>query len=281
MAEKHKIILMSDIHYRCADYFGRTQDQTAELLCEDLAKEYAKEPYDAVLLLGDYSLDHWAWQTKGTYLTRGISNAKLFAERYLERIAPEGVELRMIAGNHEQYGEKLWTELTGHKRRDHLVLGDILFILTDTFGGDLDPTEHSDGTYCGANVADIKELMAKYPDKKVILCAHWFDVNLESPEFLELLRAEERILCLFCGHNHRSRVTSTGEENGNKPIIGTGNYSYSGEPNNVRCLPGYRVLKIDGERLSCKYVVQPHTFKIGDVRFTTEYTEQDTIELAF
>jgi uroporphyrin-III C-methyltransferase len=206
-------------------------------------------------------------------------SAKLFAERYLKRIAPEGVELRMIAGNHEQYGEKLWNELTGYQRRDHLVIGNILFILTDTFGGDLDPTEHSDGTYCGANVADIKELMAKYPDKKVILCAHWFDVNLESPEFLELLRTEERILCLFCGHNHRSRVSSTGDENGNKAIIGTGNYSYSGEPNNVRCLPGYRVLEIDGERLSCKYVVQSHTFKIGDVRFTTEYTEQDTIEL--
>ena len=42
MAKKHKIILMSDIHYRCADYFGRTQEETAELLCEDLAKEYAK-----------------------------------------------------------------------------------------------------------------------------------------------------------------------------------------------------------------------------------------------
>jgi hypothetical protein len=106
MAEKYKIILMSDIHYHCADYFGRAQDHTAELLCEDLASEYAKEPYDAVLLLGDYSLDHWAWNTKGTYLTKGISNAQRFAEIYLPRIAPEGVAVRMIAGNHEQYGER-------------------------------------------------------------------------------------------------------------------------------------------------------------------------------
>ena len=72
------------------------------------------------------------------------------------------------------------------------------------------------GTYCGANVADIKELMARYPDKKVILCAHWFDMKLESEEFLELLRNEERILCLFCGHNHRSHIVSTGEENGKR-----------------------------------------------------------------
>ena len=281
MTKKTKIILMSDIHYRCADYFGRGQEETMELICDDLAEEYAKEPYDALLLLGDYSLDHWAWQTKGTYLTQGISNAKLFAERYLERLVPEGVEIRMIAGNHEQYGEELWTELTGYKRRDHIVIGDVLFILTDTFGGDLDPTEHSDGTYCGANVSDINELMARYPDKKVILCAHWFDMKLESEEFLELLRNEERILCLFCGHNHRSHIVSTGEENGNKPIICTGNYSYSGEPNNVRCLPGYRVLEIDEEGLFCKYVVRPHTYKVGALRFSNEYTEQDTIELKF
>ena len=90
MQNRSKIILMSDIHYRCADYFGRGQEETMELICDDLAEEYAKEPYDALLLLGDYSLDHWAWQTKGTYLTQGISNAKLFAERYLERLVPEG-----------------------------------------------------------------------------------------------------------------------------------------------------------------------------------------------
>ena len=37
------------------------------------------------------------------------------------------------------------------------------------------------------SVSDIKALMERYPDKKVILCAHWFDVKKESEEFLELL----------------------------------------------------------------------------------------------
>ncbi len=281
MSKKSKIILMSDIHYRCANYFGRLPEEIAELLCEDLAAEYKKEPYDALLLLGDYSLDHWGWCTKGTYINEGISNSKLFVEHYLDRIAPDGVSVRMIAGNHEQYGETLWRELTGHQRRDHIVIGDILFILTDTFGADLDPTEHSDGTYCGANVTDIIELMARYPDKKVILCAHWFDINTESQEFCELLRKEERIICLFCGHNHRSGIANTGEKNGNKPILYTGHYSYSGEPNNIRCLPGYRVLEIDKDGLLSKYVVRPHTYKIDDVKFSNEYTEQDILELKF
>lgn len=276
-----KIVIASDIHYRCADYFGRDQERIAELFCEDLAKEYEKAPYDALLLLGDYSLDHWKWQTKGTYLEKGISNAKLFRERFLERIAPDGVQVKMIAGNHEQYGEALWQELTGFQRRDHLVIGDFLFILTDTYGGDLDPTEHSDGTYIGADVAQIRSLMASYPDKKTVLCAHWFDVSSESDQFRTLLKEENRILCLFCGHNHKSRVASTGEEFGNKPILYTGHYSYSGEGNNVRCLPGYRVLELGEDGMVSKYVVWPHRYKIGEVYFSNEYTEQDSLKLRF
>ena len=278
MKTKTKVILMSDIHYNCADYFGRPPEEAIKLLCEDLAAEYAKEPYEALLLLGDYSLDHWVWHTKGTYLGQGISNAKLFAERYLDKITPAGVEIRMIAGNHEQYGDALWNTFTGHHRKEHIVIGDLLFILTDTYGADLDPTEHSDGTYCGADVKQIKELMARYPDKKVILCAHWFNMSAESMDFCELLRTEERILCLCCGHNHKSVIMSTGEENGNKPILCTGHYSYSGEPNSIRCLPGYRVLEWDEGKLSSWYTARSHTYKIEGVTFTNEVVKQDEYE---
>lgn len=279
MNKKIKIILSSDIHYRCADYYGRPKEEIAELLCADLEAEYKKEPYDALLLLGDYSLDHWGWNDGGTYLNHGISNAELFTKKYLGRIAPDGVTVKMIPGNHEQYGEELWHKLTGYHRNDHAVIGDILFILTDTFAGNLDPTEHSDGTYTGANVSDIKELMARYPDKKVVLCSHWFDMSVESEEFRELLRRESRVLCLFCGHNHKSCVDSTGEENGGKPILYTGNYSYSGEKNNVACLPGYRRLLIDEKELSCCYVAPSHRYKIGEVYFTNEYAEQDSVTI--
>lgn len=274
-----KIIIASDIHHRCSDYYAVPADEIAENFCADLNAEYKKEPYDALLLLGDYSLDHWAWNTKGSYLARGVSNTAHFVKECLGRIAPEGVAVRMIAGNHEQYGEELWHELTGYNRRDHIIIGDILFILSDTFGGDLDPTDHSDGTYIGVNMDDINELMARYPDKKVILCSHWFDIAAESEEFRELLRTEDRILCLFCGHNHISRVASTGEANGNKPILYTGNYSYSGEGNCARCLPGYRVLTVTSDALESKYVVPPHKYTLGYVPVTTEYTEQDRLEI--
>ena len=275
-----RIIIASDIHFCEEGWYGFERENRAEALCAELAAEYEKAPYEALLLLGDYSLDHWAWNTKGTYLTKGVSNTALFRERYLHRLAPKGVALRMIAGNHEQYGEEKWQEITGgFHRRDHLVVGDYLFILEDTFGGDLDPAEHSDGTYIGADVAEIKALMAEHPDKKVILCAHWFDVTKESEAFLQLLRTEARILCLICGHNHRSRVDTTGEENGNKPILYTGNYSYSGEKNAVRCLCGYREMILGDAGISSCYIVNPHTYRMGAVTFHTEYAMQDEFEL--
>lgn len=272
---------MSDIHYNCANYFGRDPEVAMECLSEDLGAEYEKAPYDALLLLGDYSLDHWAWQTKGTYLGAGVSNTKAFVEKYLPRLLKKGVEVRMIPGNHEQYGDELWNAFTGHKRQEHIVLGDILFILGDAYGADLDPIEHSDGTYVGADVEKIRALMAEYPDKKVILCAHWFDVTRESEDFRRLLCEEERILCLFCGHNHKSIIMNTGDGAGNKPILCTGHYSYSGEVNNILCPPGYRVLEFDESGLACKYVAHSHAYQIEGVSFTTEYAEINALYIPF
>ena len=208
--EKTRIIIASDIHFCEEGWYGVSRDKKEVLLRADFQREYVKAPYEALLLLGDYSLDHWQWNTKGTWLTRGHSDTRLFAARCLPVMAPAGVAVRMVAGNHEQYGEALWQALTGgYSRRDHIVIGDILFVLSDTYGGDLDPDEHSDGTYIGADVAEIEALLARYPDKKVILCAHWFNMDRESEAFLALLRREARILCLVCGHNHTSRVAST------------------------------------------------------------------------
>ena len=274
---KKRVILMSDIHYNCADWFGIDRKESIEQLCADLAKEYAKAPVDAVLLLGDYSLDFWAWDTKGCYINEGVSRTRQFVEQYLDRLVPDGVSVRMIAGNHEQYGEALWREMTGYLRRDHIVIGDILFILSDTFGADLDPTEHSDGTYIGANVEDITSLLTTYPDKNVILCAHWFDMDKETEAFKELLRWEKRIKCLVCGHNHRSVILSTGEENGNLPILCTGHFSYSGEKDPKSCLFGYREITVTDRAIVSKYISPANTYTIDGSSYTSEYTEQDKI----
>ena len=47
-------------------------------------------------------------------------------------------------------------------------MGDILFILNDTFIGDIDQTTHSDKAYTEARVDGIKALMEGGSDEKVI-----------------------------------------------------------------------------------------------------------------
>jgi hypothetical protein len=87
--------------------------------------------------------------------------------------------------------------------------------------------------------------------------------------------------CTDCGHNHLSRIASTGEACGNKPIIYTGHYSYSGEGNPVHCLNGYREVLITEEGIASKYIVPSHTYTMKNVTFTTEYAEQDEIKIPF
>ena len=42
MNKRIKVIIASDIHYRCGDYYKVPQDDIAENLCADLEAEYKK-----------------------------------------------------------------------------------------------------------------------------------------------------------------------------------------------------------------------------------------------
>ena len=274
-----RILLISDLHLCHVDWQGMTSEARMALMAEQVNAYTDAHPTDAILMLGDFSLDFWQWQIGGSYLADPpVSNTKRFVDEFVSRLR---VPCYLIPGNHEQYGNATWKAITGCDRQFALKIGDLRVLMLDTFAANLDPTEHSDGTYCGADVAEIRALMSRYPNKKVILCVHWFDMDMESEDFRELLRNEDRILCLFCGHNHRSAVANTGEDAGNKPIGYTGQYSYSNEPNTVRSLHGYRLLEFDEKGLSCRYIVHPHRYRIGDVYFTNEYSEQDKLEISF
>ena len=277
MKNKQRFLIASDIHLCHIDWYGVPTEERMERFVRHVEEEYAKEPFEALLLLGDYSLDHWKWNIKGCWLTEGKSNTRTFAETYVSRLKKLGVPIVMIAGNHEQYGEALWTELTGYHRRDHLVCGDILFIFPDTFGADLDPTEHSDGTYCGVDVTFIKEIMAKYPDKKVILCAHHFAPERESEAFRTLVKEEKRILCLFGGHVHRSNVVELGEAWGNKVLLYTGNYAYNTgkEADAETSFWGFRDLKINSDEWSSRYITPENTAVIDGKEIHHPYGVQD------
>ena len=276
----HRFLIASDIHLCHLDWYGVPTEERMVRFVHHVQEEYAKDPFEAILLLGDYSLDHWKWNIKGCWLTEGKSNTRTFAQSYVAQLEKLGVPIVMIAGNHEQYGEALWTELTGYRRRDHLVCGDILFILPDTFGVDLDPTEHSDGTYCPAQIGFIREMMVRYPDKKVVLCAHHFAPERESEELRRLVREDDRILCLFGGHVHRSAVVALGEEWGNKALLYTGNYSYNTgkEADAETSFWGFRDLIIDGDTLTSRYITPENAAVIEGKQILHAYGVQDVYQ---
>lgn len=277
MNQQTNLILASDIHLCHADWLGVPSAERVQRLIDNLRCEYEKQPYEALLLLGDYSLDHWKWQIKGSYIEQGLSYTKIFVEQYLSQLRDLPIEIRMIAGNHEQYGEELWHILTGHHREECFVTGDWLFILMDTFCANLDPTEHSDGTYTGADMDFIRKNMEQYPDKKVILCSHYLDPKRESEEFRALLRREERIICLVCGHTHRSEIWHMEKEYGEKCVLFTGQY---GEPP-ANTMWGYRRLTLTDAYIESCYVTPENAFVRDNERILYPYGEQDYIKIDF
>lgn len=283
MGNRTRILIASDIHWCHLEWYGVKNEDRMERFVRHVEEEYEKDPFEALLLLGDYSLDHWAWNTKGCYINEGVSCTKMLAEALLPRLKKLGVPIAMIAGNHEQYGNALWQKITGgFSRTDALCVGDYLFIMPDTFGANLDPTEHSDGTYCGTDMTFVREQMARYPDKKVILCAHHFDPARESEEFRTLLREDDRVLCLFGGHVHRSKVVELGPELGNKALLYTGNYSYNGGNQPAQeSMWGFRDLVLEDGVLTSRYITPENSFTFKGEAVLHPYGYQDEYSRTF
>lgn len=243
---------MSDLHYCQEEYGGISRDEKAERILKFIQDEHEKAPFSAILFLGDYSLDHWAWNVKGSWLTEGKSYTKQFVETYLKELpAPHF----MLAGNHEQYGEELWKSITGFSRSGEVVVGDYLFVLWDSYGADLDPTEHSDGTYTPIDVAKVREAMARHPDKKVILCSHFFVPTLTEEE-CALIR-DDRIVCLCMGHTHFTGVNMLSEEYGCKLVLQTG--SWGGTGSSGRWPWGGRDMYLEDGCVTSSYIVPAQT----------------------
>jgi predicted phosphodiesterase len=227
-------------------------------------------------MLGDYSLDFWVCPPFGSVLNRGTSYTEKFMKDVYPHLPP--CPKYMIAGNHEQYGHENWKRITGHERRVTVPYGDYLFIILDNFGGDLDPTVNSDVTYTPSDLAYIHDQMESYPNTKVFLCAHDFNMEKETPEFCELLKREDRIICLFAGHTHRSDITDLGEACGHKCLIRDGQFSYSRDIENSRW--GWRELCFheDGS-VTTAYITPDSDMVLGGVMCHHEGGRQDEMVL--
>ena len=278
--DRKRVLVASDIHLCHVDWYGMENSKRVKRFIEDVKKEYEKDPFEMLLLLGDYSLDHWVFDIGGSYLREGLSNTKNFVDDYLSEIKEMGIPVYMIPGNHEQYGHEDWEKFTGGKRETYAVLDDYLFILDDTYAGVLDPKEHSDGIYKPVNIERIKNLMNKYPDKKVFLCSHFYDPRNESEEFKEFCKNEKRIIAMMCGHIHVSKVWDMREAFG-KMMLMTGNYSYSSEKPAEDSLWGFRDLILTDNSAESRYITVDADYIIDGKELHRDYGYQDTYKFEF
>ena len=249
--ETDRLLLVTDIHHCHGDWYGTESSDRMELLCKSLREEHEKRPYDAILSLGDYSLDFWAWNEGGSFLwDPPVSNTDAFVKTYVPQMP---TDFYMIPGNHEQYGHETWLKITGMPREYVIVYGDCVFVMLDTFSGELDPTVNHDGCYTGINTELLTRVLEDYPDKKIILCAHDLYIHQESEAARKLILENKNILCAFAGHRHRDNTLILPDSWRCLPVFYCGDFSYSSGPREEKNW-GYRTLDFLGTAMSTVYV---------------------------
>ena len=233
-----RVLLVSDMHYTtqespaelklkfpdantsiaAGDAFGHTQREKIEKVFEGIAYEDAKEPLDAVFVLGDLSIDDY------NFRNLPINFCERFKIDCLDRLrCPSFV----LAGNHDSYPDELWRDIFGCGRQYSVTVADQVFIMLDTFRAC--PASGASGAqYTPVDTDFLRGELEKYRGKNIFLCSHFFRVGDESDAFKRLVRESEDIICLFCGHTHHNGVIELGEEYGNKQLFDIGGYGYHG-----------------------------------------------------
>ncbi len=245
-----RFIMTSDQHDCHIEWYGVDTDTRLRLWAKAICDEHEKEPLDGIFLIGDYSLDFW--QSGGSYFDRGESRTKHFIDTYLP-LLPAGVPVYLVPGNHEQYDNETWKEITGFDRYFTVEVAGILFIMWDSFGGDLEPTYNYDGTYLPMDTAYLKKALKKYKGDTVFIVTHTFEAELESSETIDVIRHDERIKAVFSGHDHLSRIqTLIGTS---IKILRTGNFSYTNYKEPRESFWGFRDLVVTKDGFSSKYIM--------------------------
>lgn len=234
---KHRILLVSDMHYTTdlsekalrlthpeataslasGPLFGRTQKEKIDLIAQAVCEEHRRSPLDAVLVLGDLSIDDYDYRK--------------LPDNYCRRFLEECMQCFpcpawALAGNHDSYPEEEWKSIFGYGRQYSIQIKDRVFIMLDTFRT-LPAHDASGAGYTPVDTEFLSAELAKYPTENIFLCAHYIDVAQEkqNESFCRLLHENDRILALFRGHTHiAERLTFEG-----KPLVDIGGYGYNGQ----------------------------------------------------
>ncbi len=256
-----RLLLLTDLHLCHIAWYGLAPEERLARMVAQVSRNVEEFHPDALLMLGDYSLDFWQWDIGGSFLhDPPVSNTARFMRDFVSRlpIAPY-----LIPGNHEQYGNEAWRAITGRDRQYRVRCGGVEILMLDTFAGELDPTVNSDGCYTGPDAALIREALKEREGRKLILCGHDFDPAQDDPAVRALIAGEDAILALFAGHTHVAEV----ETYEGKPLLRCGQFSYA--RGSVKDTPwGMREVVITDRTLDSVYRVYENTLCVDGVTYT-------------
>lgn len=203
------------------DAFGKTQGQKTEKIYNDIMEEYRRSPLDAVLILGDLSIDDFDFR----HLPENF--CKKFKEECMDRLPCPAFA---IPGNHDSHPDCVWRDIFGYSREFVIEFGECVFVMLDTFS-DLPAKSASGALHTQINDVFLKEALDKYKGKKIFICAHYLCDKTFSDTACRLIRECPDVVCMYRGHTHHSAVIDTDESLGNKRIVDIGGYGYQGMKN--------------------------------------------------
>lgn len=268
-----RILFSSDVHLCHFDWCGRSSEERMDNMIRQMNEYYDEKPYEMVVFLGDYSLDHWKWQIKGSWLEQGINNTERFIREYVSRLK---VPSYLMPGNHEQYGDEMWKKMTGGPRQGYFTVGGYLVICCDNYAKELDPDYHHDGVYTVTDLDFVRKVMAQNPQLPVILCGHNFDQDKEPEEFYAFLKEEKRIVLLMCGHDHITEIHDMGEKADHVCVVYDGHYAYPGMKRSVQStMWGFCDAVLSDEGVDIRYVEPENDIMIDGAPYHHEYREQN------
>lgn len=233
----HRVIFVSDMHYTTEETneelkeeypdsnasdaagktYGYTQEEKIKAILDDIDAFSERETIDAVLVLGDLTLDDYGFRN--------------LPENYLKKFKSDFIDkldypCYATAGNHDSYPNEEWKKYIGTDRQYSVEIGDAVFIMLDTFTDEL-ATGGSGSPYSSVDVDFLEKELEKYPTQTIYLCAHYYKPSAADYRFTKLLKENDRIVCMFRGHTHNNVVLAP-EEMNYKFLVDIGAYAYDG-----------------------------------------------------
>ncbi len=297
---KQRFLLVSDMHYTteetyhelqkiypnaktsaaAGNAFGKTQRQKIEKIYEDIMEENRRSKLDAVLVLGDLSIDDY------DYRQLPISYCKKFKEDCMDRLPCPAYAL---PGNHDSWPNDLWKEMMGYDRRYSVEFGDCAFIMDDSFAdvpaGPKDPA--SGGRFTPMDADFLRECLTKHKGKKIFLCSHHIDGRSFSEECQKLLRESGDVVFMYRGHCHVNIVADMGEDCGNIKLCDIGGYGYAGQVVDGKYTFnifdfswawGYQIIEIYDDKIKTYHVKTNNRYIADNGVFDIEETVEGEVE---